>query len=258
MKEASSAAVFEKIKIALHIASILFQTAFSRKLPLTLFWKTRGQWYAYLGGTRIPVVRPQLASIEYYRKYIPRENDIIYDVGGEFGIETNQFATLVGKAGQVHVFECLPSHIDRLRQLKDAQPQIFLHEVACWNMTGTLEFFLGNTPGSGTAILGAKGQHGQALANMEDKAVSVPARKLDDIWNEHGRHQVNFLKMDIEGAEYEALEGASELLQHTSNAAIAAYHVRDGVPTAARVQEILDKAGFHTRVDENLHVYAWR
>jgi hypothetical protein len=64
--------------------------------------------------------------------------------------------------------------------------------------------------------------------------------------------------MDIEGAEYEALEGAPAMLAQTRQAVIAAYHIRDGVPTAARVDAMLKAAGFRTRIDENLHVYAWR
>lgn len=64
--------------------------------------------------------------------------------------------------------------------------------------------------------------------------------------------------MDIEGAEYEALEGASELLAATKKVVIAAYHMRDGVPTAERVREILLQAGFSVIVGDNLHVYGSR
>ena len=89
--------------------------------------------------------------------------------------------------------------------------------------------------------------------------LKVKAERLDDLWKAlHGLGQVDFLKMDIEGSEYEALEGAGEMLKHTRYAVIAAYHIRDGVPTAARVDRILRESGFVTRVDENNHVYAWR
>ena len=73
-----------------------------------------------------------------------------------------------------------------------------------------------------------------------------------------GGRPVDLLKMDIEGAELEALDGAKALLACTRNAVIAAYHQRDGEPTAARVDARLRKAGMRTRVDDNLHVYAWR
>lgn len=64
--------------------------------------------------------------------------------------------------------------------------------------------------------------------------------------------------MDIEGAEYEALEGATAMLAATRFAVIAAYHIRDGVTTAARVATMLKASGCKTRVDENFHVYAQR
>jgi hypothetical protein len=64
--------------------------------------------------------------------------------------------------------------------------------------------------------------------------------------------------MDIEGAEYEALAGATEMLRHTRRAVIAAYHIRDGVRTANRVAEMLRTAGFTVEIGDNHHVYAKR
>jgi FkbM family methyltransferase len=46
------------------------------------------------------------------------------------------------------------------------------------------------------------------------RLVRVAVRTLDDIWREHGFPPVSVIKMDIEGAEYHALEGATELISH--------------------------------------------
>ena len=64
--------------------------------------------------------------------------------------------------------------------------------------------------------------------------------------------------MDIEGAEYEALEGAKEVLSNTKKVVIAAYHIRDGIPTANKVAEILKNLNFKVEIGENLHVYGIR
>ena len=117
---------------------------------------------------------------------------------------------------------------------------------------------MGNTPGSNTAVPDAKGQRGQNLADTSNMLV-VQAQPLDVLWQQlHGGKTVDFLKMDIEGAEYEALEGATAMLAATRYAVIAAYHIRDGITTAARVDTMLKASGFKTRIDENFHVYAWR
>lgn len=192
------------------------------------------------------------------RHFIPSPGSVVFDVGGELGCESAQFANLVGRLGKVFVFECMPEHVERLQRLAEQYPQIQIVNRACWNVETQLEFFIGNTPGSGTAVPDAKGQRGQDLGNTSN-VVIVQAQPLDRLWQEfHGGMPVDFLKMDIEGAEYEALEGASAMLAATRFAVIAAYHIRDGVTTVARVDRILKAAGFNTRVDENSHVYAWR
>jgi FkbM family methyltransferase len=233
-------------------------SCFSKRFPLTIFFRRHGKWFALIKGREIPINLPRLISIEYYRTYIPNPGDVIYDIGGELGLESRQFSLLTGGSGEVHVFECMPAHIKTLKNIQLEYPQMMLHEVACWDQNKILEFRIGNTPGSGTAVEDVKGQHGQSLANKEIESIQVQARRLDDIWRENGCHQVNFLKMDIEGAEYEALDGAKEILLSTNNVAIAAYHIREGIPTAGKVAELLIKSGFKIRVDENLHVYGWR
>jgi len=198
-----------------------------------------------------------IEALEYFRQYVPKKGDLCLDVGGEFGFETLQLSHLVGPEGKVYVFECLPDHLAHLDRIADASRNIVLVRNACWDKNETITFHIGNTSGSGTLIGDAKGQRGQALASSEQLEVS--AITLDDFWRADLRSQVvSFLKMDIEGSEYEALDGAKEVLKNTSNVVIASYHIRDGVPTAAIVQSKLISAGFQTRVDENLHVYGWR
>ncbi len=65
----------------------------------------------------------------------------------------------------------------------------------------------------------ADSNEGSRLA--EDGAVHVPVTSLDSVMN----HEVTFIKMDIEGAEYEALTGAKRLIQkYKPKLAISVYH----------------------------------
>jgi hypothetical protein len=51
---------------------------------------------------------------------------------------------------------------------------------------------------------------------------------LDDLVGERGLERVDFIKLDIEGAEVNALEGAANTLRrHRPRLAIAAYHRND-------------------------------
>ncbi len=246
------------LKRAAYIAAFPFYSLFSSKIGFTIFFGRSGNWQAFSRGRVFRVAEPRLWALEYFRHFIPTPGSIVFDVGGELGFESMQFAELVGQGGKVFVFECMPEHIDRLNKLALTYPNIQIVNRACWNSETNLEFFVGNTPGSNTAVPDAKGQRGQLLADSNNVLV-VTAQPLDILWQElHGGKSIDFLKMDIEGAEYEALEGAKQMLAATKFAVIAAYHIRDGVTTAARVDAMLKAAGFKTRVDENYHVYAWR
>lgn len=242
-----------------HALFFPFYSLFSGKTGFTIFFPWISGWFAISRGQVFQVVAPHLKALEYFRHFVPREGDTIFDVGGELGFETRQFSAMVGNSGKVFVFECFPGHLRALEAIAARLKNVQVVARACWNTATDIEFFVGNTPGSNTAVPEAKGQHGQVLAKSDGAMLKVKAERLDDLWAAlHARGPVDFLKMDIEGGEYEALEGAREMLKHTRYAVIAAYHMRDGVPTAARVDRILRASGFMTRVDENNHVYAWR
>ena len=250
--------IARKLKRAAYVAGFPFYSLLSPKIGFTVFFRRNGAWHAYSRGRTFQVMEPRLWVLEYFRHFIPGPDAVVFDVGGELGFETAQFASLVGTSGKVFVFECMPDHVEKLKRLAEKHAQIEVINQACWNAETQLEFFIGNTPGSNTAVADAKGQRGQALASVSN-VLTVDAKPLDKLWQElHASKPVDFLKMDIEGAEYEALEGATEMLKATRFAVIAAYHIRDGTTTAARVDSMLKSSGFKTRVDENFHVYAWR
>ena len=232
---------------------------FSRWHRLAIFFPLSGGWRVWTHGRVIPVAHLHWDVLEYYRHFVPERDGLIMDVGGELGVETKQFSELAGSEGRVVVCECMPDHAERLRDIARERSNVTVVECACWDEEGEIDFFAGHTPGSNTAVVEARGQRGQILAKDASKPLRVKARTLDAVWREvAGGKPVDFLKMDIEGAEYEALAGAAEMLRATRRAVIAAYHIRDGIPTAARVGEMLRALGFSVRIDENLHVYAQR
>ncbi len=245
------------VKLILYVLLFPIYSLFSGKTGFCVFFRWRKTWYAYTRGQVFPVREPRRWVLEYFRHFVPKAGDTVFDVGGELGYETNQFSRMVGPTGRVFVFECLPDHVARLRGIAAQQLNISVVERACWNQDTSLEFFVGRTPGSNTAVPEAKGQIGQALADPNKQKLIVQAETLDHMWRRlTNGARVDFLKMDIEGAEYEALAGATEMLKQTRCAVIAAYHIRDGIRTAGKVANILQAAGFSVRIDENHHVYA--
>lgn len=232
---------------------------FNRNIGFSIFYKQGSEWMLSTRGVTVPVNSFSLSAIEYFRHFVPDRGGVVFDVGGELGLEARQFSGIVGDEGKVYTFECLPTHLESLNEIAKERLNLEVINKACWNKKDTLTFFEGNTPGSGTAVPDAKGQRGQDLANTEGREIKVEADTLDCLWQLHADGcQIDFLKMDIEGAEYEALEGATGLLEKTNKVVIAAYHLRDWVRTADKVAVMLKESGFQVRIDENDHVYGWR
>ena len=232
---------------------------FSGKIPFVLFIPWGGKWFMFTRFSVVQVKEPKLSSLDYYRHFIPSKGDLVLDIGGELGLEAVQFSKIVGKSGMVYTFECLPDHVTCLQSLTRTHSNIQVVNQACWNFKTTLDFFIGATTGSGSPVDNVKGQLNQTLKNQNTSSIQVNADTLDSFWEDvlH-KSKVDFIKMDIEGAEYEALEGARNLLMDTSNIVVAAYHIRDGVPTAKRVAEYLTSLDFDVLIDDNLHVYGSR
>ena len=82
------------------------------------------------------------------------------------------------------------------------------------------------------------------------RAVRVSVRRLDDVLGELGVMKVDFIKLDVEGAELSALSGAMKLLHRESRPAILAevQYIRT-VPWGYAAREILQ---FLIRMD-----YRW-
>jgi hypothetical protein len=87
--------------------------------------------------------------------------------------------------------------------------------------------------------------------------MDIETVRLDEIVAEEHLSHVDFLKMDIEGAEIEALQGAVRTLRNTRKVAITAYHVRNGKPTAPFVISFLKSLGFNVMIIDKGETIVW-
>jgi FkbM family methyltransferase len=134
----------------------------------------------------------------------------IIDIGANLGYFTNLFQTLVGTNGQVHAFEPVPS---TFKQLQSSLPKGSNH---C-----TLYNF-------GTAKEAAEvifhipmNDHGQATMYPHDcktwksreiEEVLCSVIKLDEFLPISSLTKIDFIKIDVEGAELPSLQGAESIL----------------------------------------------
>ncbi len=134
----------------------------------------------------------------------------VLDIGANIGYFSMLCATLAGAEGQVYAFE--PMHLNAAMLARSIAEngyaeRITLTEAAVGATTGTVQItYLEQQINSGGVHLVPTGRSGYAGHAVAD----VPMIVLDQI---ELRRPIQFIKIDIEGAESLALRGARTLLQ---------------------------------------------
>jgi len=129
--------------------------------------------------------------------------DVFWDIGANMGGVTRLASRLVGPNGKVIAVEASLPNFRKLNNnvVVNHLSNVFLVRAAIWNSLGhTLTLFNGD---GGNDSLFAN----ERLLTNSEKVLSLT---LDDLFRMYG--MPNLIKMDIEGAEYEALMGAEQIL----------------------------------------------
>ena len=146
------------------------------------------------------------------------EDDVIIDAGAFIGDTGVYFHHKLGGRCQVHSFELLDENLALLvhnferNGVRDGQ--VVINKLALADRTGDeIVIADGATQGS-TSIFGKSSQ-----------GTKVQTITLDDYVTQLNLEKVDFIKMDIEGAELQALAGARQTIQHFKpKLAICLYH----------------------------------
>ena len=141
-----------------------------------------------------------------------KEGDIAFDIGANFGWYSCHLAQLVGGAGRVHIFE--PTNaMEELKKnliLNGFVERCVLNQVALGEKEGTETLFIPQKLGTAFASL-----REHSWGNKSSK-ISVRVGKLDDYVIGNKITEVDFIKMDVEGAEYLVLKGAENVVKQYS------------------------------------------
>jgi FkbM family methyltransferase len=126
--------------------------------------------------------------------------DVVYDVGANVGIYSLYASVKVGNSGSVYAFEPLERNLNYLRQhlsLNNLQNCTVLATAIC-HTEGTLAFSAADWQPS----MGRLSTSGE---------IKVPSTTLDScVYGEKRLRPPSLIKIDVEGAEFEVLSGATK------------------------------------------------
>jgi len=165
---------------------------------------TGGWWWTWRWRFEVLMGWNELDSVQRCRELI-RPGMTVIDVGAHIGYYTRRFSEWVGSTGRVFAFEAHPENCAILRA---NLPAALYHNVeilprALSDQTGKLRLYV--SPGSSNHSL----LPGYTEAH---ETIEVETTTLDSFLAERGIQGVDFIKIDVEGAEPLVLAGSTQTL----------------------------------------------
>ena len=144
------------------------------------------------------------------------------DVGANVGQITTLLANLVKEKGKVIAFEILPDNINELKENIKNYSNVVVENLAISNTNDFIPIYPSSNGGSkewnilGYDVRGIK----------TNKFIEVKASTMDEYFKTFT--QLNFVKIDVEGAEFKVIEGMSNILQKLRPYIIVEFHEEEG------------------------------
>jgi len=142
-------------------------------------------------------------TVAYVRRLVP-PGGVMVDVGAHIGVYTLLSAKIVGPQGKVYAFEPDPRNSRVLKRnvvINGFSDRVEVFEVAASDHTGVVRLFINESEPSRSSFV---------RPDQNAFEVEVACVRLDDVLSE--LNVVHLIKIDVEGAELKALQGAEALL----------------------------------------------
>jgi FkbM family methyltransferase len=176
----------------------------------------------------------------------PKSEGIVVDVGAHYGRYTLIAAKRIGPKGKVIAIEADPKNFDMLN--KNIKLNELSEHVITLNFAAT-----SNKSKVKLSIPEKKSGHTIYSSIIPDRAptekfIEVNANTLDNLLHENGIsiEEVNWIKIDVEGAELEVLKGATNVLSKNKDISllIEIHNIENGKNLYRPIMDLLDNYNF--------------
>lgn len=193
-----------------------------------------------LGGVKpIGVGGHMFQYTDYIKNYTSLEVRNVFEIGANYAQDALVCAEEFHvDSKNVYVFEAHPEIYKSVKQLHEFQ----CYNYAVYNTTGTMKFGLCRVDDQNTGT--------SSLMDNEkwkyEKYVDVKTIRMDEFLKEKGISNVDFLKLDVEGANWEVLDGFGDMLECIGAIQTEAEHlsVYKKGKLFKDIQRLLESVGF--------------
>ena len=176
------------------------------------------------------VFEPQVMGL---LEILIRDNEVFFDVGANWGMETLHAATLRFWSGEIHAFEPVLDTYSDLKSLviqADLQDRVTCHNLALSNLTGHAKMNISDF-NSGTA----------KITNNDNAKIIVDTVRLDEL----DLPGPTFVKLDVEGYEAQVCDGAKKTISQNKPFIIfETWHTKDDHRASEATFDILQDLGY--------------
>lgn len=147
---------------------------------------------------------------QYFEDFLNLQpaGEVFVDAGGFDGYTSTEFIKRCPQYGAIHLFEPQQDNLEIARRNLQAHPNVHVYPTGLYSEKASFNFEAG----------------GSASRITQDGTHTIHVEALDRLI----QSPVTFIKMDIEGAELEAIKGAQHTIrQYKPKLAISAYHKKD-------------------------------
>ncbi|NLO19752.1 MAG: FkbM family methyltransferase [Ignavibacteria bacterium] len=148
----------------------------------------------------------ELPLMKYIEKNV-KESQVVFDIGANVGFLTLTFSKQAKKNGKVYAFEPEPKNFKKLQEnvLLNNFQNISLNNFAISSINDKLKLYLSDDNNFGTHSLVNE-------RNNSENYVNVDTVKLDDFVFQNNIKKIDWMKIDVEGAELDVVNGAKKTL----------------------------------------------
>ncbi|MFB6199385.1 MAG: FkbM family methyltransferase [Candidatus Nanohaloarchaea archaeon] len=177
-----------------------------------------------------------------------KKGDTVIDAGAYPGIFTIYAAKKAGPEGKVIALEPDKENMEAIKRNASLNDNINIefYQLGLWNEEGSVSFI-------------EEGLKNSRITEFNDREIEsggdIEVRPLDSLVEDEELDSLDFIKMDIEGAEIEAIKGARRTIEgFRPFIAVASYHQRGTSKTAERVESLLESYGMTTSTNYDRHL----